>query len=420
MLMAALTASAGVLHAKTLPADKVFDVWVNKKSPAYQAILQDVDFRALGQKAIESLLPARTHLEKNKDKLGRLGDYLIALSDAALTDFCRKFMSIFDADITQLRSFFEAHGFTAQEYAQSEARTNYLRVINRYNILLDAVLSCYESKDELIALKMAVGNRLLDMMIDTKSKAAVDDIIADENYHTLMRFIFSVVWQNLSGEGWKWWHQTALKRLAALSTKGTRTVYIGGGCDIHHLIQAGVYNITVIDPMLPSQPKYYVDEWSWFIQGDGENKGMGDVISFDTEGVQLRRSHYQLMPGRFQVTLADGSVKRLRKSVTTWTVEEIKTGKLLGTVVFERRLCGQDDFKQTSSQRLLMSFNELYYVCTANKEDSWGINLSKLSKELVIEVKQARHALTLDQMQRLHEIDGSDDFQFIKLGTCIN
>lgn len=415
-----LTASTAIAEGRSVDADALFKVWVDKASPAYQAVLPDYDFKVLAAELeTKDLATIRTFIDKWGKKLNVFQNLFAAMTDKQLLVFFKDFLTLFESDADAYVSFFTKHNLTRSDFAAQEERINFLSVIKYYNLVLSAALQPFKKKYDIDALRVAAGNRLLEILIAGKNQKALKNVLKEKDKFPVVRSMLSMIWKNLSGEGWKWWHASALKRLKLASKQGKEINYIAGGCDIHHLIEAGIYLIRVIDPMLPTQPKYYVDDWLWFVKGTGERKGMGDVINFPKQKVRMRRSYYQELPEHFTVMLADDTKKRMRKSITVWTVEPINGGKSLGKVTFERRLCTQDDFVYDPKKRVLMSFNELYYIFTASQEDAWGISIDDFDSNFVIDIKQARRAFTKQQMKALHRVDQSDA-AFIKLGTCIN
>ena len=415
-----LAASSSVIEGKSVEADVLFKVWVDKKSPAYQAVLPDYDFKALAaelEKKDQVLI--RTFIDKWGLKLGVFHNLFTSMTDDQLIEFFKNFLTLFESDAEAYVAFFTKHNLIGSDFSQREERMNFLSVIKYYNLVLSAALQPFKKKYDIDVLRVAAGNRLLDILIATKNQKILKAALKEEDKFPVIRSMLSIIWKNLSGEGWKWWHASALKRLKLASKQGQTIVYIAGGCDIHHLIEAGIYSITVIDPMLPTQPKYYVDDWLWFVKGKGDRMGMGDIINFPKQKIRMRRTYLQQIPEYFTVMLADDTKKRFQKSITVWTVEPINGGKSLGKVTFERRLCNQDDFVYAPTKRVLMSFNELYYIFTASEEDSWGIAIDDFDTKFVIDIKQARRAFTKQQIKALHRVDKSRA-AFIKLGTCIN
>src|SRR5207248_2696049 len=120
--------------------------------------------------------------------------------------------------------------------------------------------------------------------------------------------------------------------------------YIAGGCDICKLIDEEIYNITIIDPFLPSQEKFYTPEWEWFVKNSNSHNGLSDTIIFEDQRITLKRSVYE-ENGSFEAKLSTGNVCSIPNSLTVWEVLDMeKNNKPLGTIRIERRFCNEQDF----------------------------------------------------------------------------
>ncbi|MGB1246712.1 MAG: hypothetical protein ACPG39_03880, partial [Flavobacteriaceae bacterium] len=72
---------------------------------------------------------------------------------------------------------------------------------------------------------------------------------------------------------------------------------------------------------LPSQPKYYTNDWSWIMRGEGSDGGLGDQIIFDLDDnkkIIMQRAIFQEFKEKFKARLANGQVATLPKSKTVW------------------------------------------------------------------------------------------------------
>jgi hypothetical protein len=209
----------------------------------------------------------------------------------------------------------------------------------------------------------AVGNRFYDYCFREKTFSEFASITKNENEHPIAKFIYAVMWYHLAGDGWKHWSGESLKNIKKDVDKGNEIVYIAGGSDVYQLIKHGIYNIRIIDPQLPSQPKYYTNDWEFLIHGvknrsypstsgqspfaqderdfnkfsskkpfalsepeasrTGANErlndyGIGDVIEFDN--VTMIRESVELTGEKFKARIATGETIELEKSITTWGI----------------------------------------------------------------------------------------------------
>jgi len=182
------------------------------------------------------------------------------------------------------------------------------------------------------------------------------------------------------------------------------------------LFKHGIYNIESIDPLLPSQPKFYADGWSWIIREDG----IGDKIElkFEDKEITLKRVEFRTY-GTFKAKLHTGLEEDVQKSMTRWGIYDKQSGKQLGNWVIHRRFATQDDFIMDKKKVLLLSFNELYFVTTITPTRSWGIDLDKFQDDFKVYVKQLRAPVTKQVALNMQAADVSA-FSFIALGSQIN
>jgi len=202
---------------------------------------------------------------------------------------------------------------------------------------------------------------------------------------------------------------------------GKEVVYIAGGTDVYQLIKHGIYNIRVIDPLLPSQPKYYSNNWEWFVKGKGPRFGVGDkfVINLEHKYISMERVDYERTGESISIKLSTNKNIRIEQSVTTWNLYDEKKNKL-GQVVFERRLTDQEDFVTDEKKELLISFNELYFVAAPVDNDGWGIIPGEFDDSMQIYVKQLRKPVNKEIVCNLREEVKQTNFAFIELGSCVD
>lgn len=300
-------------------------------------------------------------------------------------------------------------------------------VINKYRFL-DRLFFSNPSKIVEKERLFAFANRCFEYCFNSPTWPDFKKYIDNNSDHELVKFLYSTMWYNLVGEGWKDWNNQALIQIAEKSKQGARVVYVAGGLDIYQLLKYGIYNIDVIDPMLPSLEKYYSSKnWEWLIKGNGKNNGLEDKMTFDFDGrkINLVRKKYS-KNGVFVVHLSAKEKRKIEKSVTDWMVFD-ENNKYLGSVTFYRRFCDHADFithsidKKSADEKkeerlILMSFNELYYAFLPKEADGWGINVKHLSEDAKIYVKQLRNPVDVDILKNIAQAEESK-FKFIRLGS---
>lgn len=260
--------------------------------------------------------------------------------------------------------------------------------------------------------QITLANNLVEWAFSPSSAAMFMDMHTNATQYPILQLLYTAMWSILSEKGWFDWHSNCMQSLKLEHDAGKTIVYVGGGCDVYQLITHGIYNITIIDPMLPTQERYYVKDYHFLLQGVGPNNGINDTITH--ENLTLKRSDFQIMPGYITVALPSGQQRCIPTAKTTWSVFDEKQ-KRLGSIVFERRLATQKDFELKNA--LLVSWNELYYIING----SWGIKLDQLSTDTKLFVKQLRKPITKEFINNMHQADllNRSTFQFIGLGSNV-
>lgn len=290
-------------------------------------------------------------------------------------------------------------------------------IINQYNRFLELFFlhEEAESPQELEYMR-AVANRMFEYAFGQDTWPQFHKIILTKIDHPIARMLYSAMWYYLAGSGWKQWHRQCLDALKREHDKGKRIVYIAGGSDMYQLIKYGIYSIDLIDPILPTQPRYYSDGWAWLVR----EGGIGDsiIFTFKDRTVVARRTGFK-PKGFFKAKLSNGQIGDIPKSVTTWTFSDKASGKRLGTWLIHRRFSQQSDFVANVSRAVVMSFNELYFVATQSPAKSWGINPALFDDSFTMFIKQLRRPVTKAMIKNMAEASASA-FNFISLGSEIN
>ncbi|MEQ9364059.1 MAG: hypothetical protein RIF32_07450, partial [Leptospirales bacterium] len=310
-----------------------------------------------------------------------------------------------------------ATGFTSAAQNTAERQSEFRKITAKYREFLEWISGQGEAREVEIR-RFAIANRFFEYCFSPKTHAQFRTLIDAPALRPIARMLYANIWYNLSGNGWRYWHGDALAALEKRGRAGQEIVYIAGGSDIYLPILNGIYNIRVIDPMLPSQKKYYSEGWEFLIRGSGETGGRGDTIRFGGErGVVMTRLSYREL-GRFETgELSDGKQLTLPKSESVWELRD-QDGKRLGRFVLERRFVAQADFSRREAQTLLVSFNELYYI-TASGSSGWGIDPRRFPRDAEIFVKQLRKPVGRPAMIHMRETNEAD-FYYIKLGTSVD
>jgi hypothetical protein len=334
-----------------------------------------------------------------------------------------KIYSMLDRDIPSLFRFLENNGLDSLELNGRENFSNPKDVRIKYTTMLEMLFAegDYFRERE---YELAAANRLVEYCFGRETWPAFEKILYTANTWPVGRFAYSTIWYFLSGTGWKQWHMNAILGLKEAFKSGARIVYIAGGNDVYQLIKAGIYDIEIIDPLLPTQPRFYAGGWKFLFK----KNGIGDEIILNFDGKTRPQSpHPHLVMRRagykegepFTALLHTGKRERLTASMTTWIIYDRDSGTRLGRLVINRRFCNQADFASGPGKALLMSFNELFFVATADVKKSWGINPEKFSTDFKMYVKQLRKPLTREVILNIRKGEESP-LQFLSLGSEVN
>jgi hypothetical protein len=316
-------------------------------------------------------------------------------------------------DVRQFITFMHQPFARDQQLENAERSSVVNDVINKY-VALTTLLFPFENEEYVHACRLQLAHNLFRYCFGKTGNKHFTSILRTKRQHTLGRMLFSVMWFELVGEGWKHWSAACLQALKAQHDAGKTITYIAGGSDIYQLIKAGMYNIHVIDPLLPSQDEYLSEGWQVLIMGKKNDHGIGDSVQLHTPDgfVTMRRASYT-EHGTFDAMLSTGKTVTLPQSITTWDIVHAHNKRVLGRVTIDRRFCRQADF---NADVPLMSFNELYYAFAHRRYHGWGIAYKKLPVDWHVFVKQ------LGRVDRsvVRNMIASDNepFYFISLGSC--
>jgi len=326
-----------------------------------------------------------------------------------------KLYDLLDGDVITFIEYLREKGIANEELSKIEKKQSVNTVIKKHDTWFDLLLD-QDDDEEKEEMLFTIANRFFEFCFSPKTFPLFKKMLKTKTDYSILRLIYSVTWSNLAEIGWQHWHGDCLADLRKKADAGKEIVYVAGGTDIYQLIKYGIYNIRVIDPLLPTQPKYYSQGWDWFIEGE-----IGDSakIPCDHRTLMIKRVAHTDLGRSFTITLSNKKEETFAETETVWHVCDEK-GAVLGEVTFERRLTNQDDFALKSNQVMLLSFNELYFVSAPEDRDGWGINSRKFSDDMQIYIKQLEKPVTKEMVNNFrYEID-QEDFVFIELGSCVD
>ncbi|MBX9830909.1 hypothetical protein K2X40_03045 [Candidatus Babeliales bacterium] len=378
--------------------------------------------------------------EENVYTLRHLRPFLTSLTNGTVNEYGHQFHPFLDPtfkknmvnlydllehDIFAFTQFLQDHNFTSETtLAKQRSHENWNQTIDSYTALLNVFFPYAINNVPLgTELQFEIANRFFRFCFSLETFSLFQNMLNNERNLPIARLFYATMWYHLAGTGWKNWSAQALKNIKEQADQGKKIVYIAGGSDVLQLLKHGVYNLTVIDPQLPSQPKYYTNEWEWLIKGEDADGGIGDCLTVNSgeQKLTLCRSLYKPLGSFFKARLADGQVIALEKSFTTWDIFDEQNNKL-GTYSLERRFAEQADFIAHKAKALVISFNELYFIALPDCLNGWGIEPHKFSQDLTLFVKQLHEPVGKHEVcaMRMASLINASDFKFLALGTCIN
>ena len=400
------------LQAEVRLANDVFASWINPKSLYFQRCIPDV--KTVGTHAIQPISKLSKAMQPLKEPLLTL----VGNEDRSALD-ARKLNFVQHQVVQSMPNFIQAlkqAGLSSLSLNQLDERDPFNNVLNRYSGLFRTLF--LGGRQNTIDREFAVANRFVEFCFEQKTFPLLQKILADDATRPVARFLYTGIWKNLAGQGWKYWHQDTLKHLHAAYEAGKTINYIAGGSDVYQLLIHGIYNIKVIDPQLTNaQDNYYADQWKWLLKGKGAANGEGDEMHFTALGKACVAKRAETKKGKtFKVVLDGGDEVRHTSAQVVWHVFE--EGVRKGTLTFDRRLATQEDFEAGKNEELLMSFNELYFIALPEDQGGWPINPHAFGKDFNMHIKQLRKPVTKKVVENISWVD-KNNLAFLRLGTAV-
>ncbi len=412
-----LCLSAGEKGPPVRKSEDVFRRWIE-----HQEIREDVNFLDLKKNINPQFIEYFVKLMPS-DILPQLefifpGTLLYSEMDekylAEITKHVKTMYRFMENDIPRFTGYLLANNFAGEATnlrEEKEIRDVDGSSINRkYRRFMEALL--YDEDSLKFRYSMSsIANRFFEYCFYPGTFKHFSHVHSIEANRPLVRMLYEVIWYYLARTEWNSWHINTLSNVKKDYEKGKEIVYVAGGDDIFQLISNGVYRIRNIDPIYPTQTKYYADGWDFLAVGKGENGGINDRIVFNdplnkNKNIVMRRVSYEEHGVLLRTEPIKGERVTVPRSTTVWNIEN-KNGEKLGTYTLERRFVSQEDFKSDPGKAILMSFNELYFIMT-NDVESWGIDPHLFDKDIKMHIKQLRSPIDWQVLMNIRKIQESD------------
>lgn len=404
-----------MIHAKTTKrGPDVFEKWIKLQHVLREQPASDMSM-LLNENTFQAM---RNHYEENILLLAHHNTFLTRVTagnicpegyqfntapnstmQAILTDL----YTALDENFPHFIHLLKQHNFSSADITLLEQTAHFDTTVDKYKALLRFFFKNVNTfkEDEFL---FNVANRIFEYCFSPETFFHYHALLNDVKEYSIIRFLHSALWYHLVGDGWKHWHHNTLNSLKEAHENGKRIIYPAGGTDIYMLLQQGIYNVTIIDPFLPSQQRFYSEGWEWLVDGD-----IHDEIIFCPPHKNLiltRSSHAE--QGFFYAKLSTGSIAQLPQSKTIWDVKDGDSNELLGTIIIERRLVKQDDFSKQDDTLFVFSYDELVCAVAPDYLGGWGIDPQRISPDFIIMGKQLRRPVTTTMLK------------YIRLATQLN
>lgn len=423
-----------ITHGALSAKNEIHETQIFSKWHAWQQKYYDKNLATLAQ-SLDSAFPQlfKKNYQENLTKLKPLTPFLSLISNNQISPDGFNFRTPMDKEFQENMSFFYAaaesdisnlvlclvkNNFCYPGIDQAEQTQHFDITIDKYKAL-GALL--FGNEDSLVQKEnlFAFANRLFEYCYTDATTNHYQTLMTSADLYPVARFINATMWYQLVGEGWKHWHANTIDALKRSTLQGKTVKYIAGGTDIYQLLREGIYNISVIDPFLPSQERFYSEGWEFLIESDDAVSGIGDEIRFgpDCNSIKMKRS-FVITGDSFTMKTSDNSVVSFKKSITTWDVFD-RSNKKIGAITFHRRPVEQNDLIQDPASTLLVSYDELIYIALPEILHGWGIDPSLFSDNFTIYTKQLRNPVTKSTMLNIRTVGliNFADLRFINLGS---
>lgn len=424
-LMGILLSSAIRLQGVEKTEEEVFQKWQE-----WQQCYEHPALTTMTQKTVAPYWDSfRSAYEKVapqvKDSLGFLSwlthggiaqsGHVAATADQQAQKNIVRLFDLLENDMGGFLQLLQQHHFYNELQNKREAEVHFQEVIDK-DVAFIKLLFAQPDMHRRNEYLFTYANHLFEYCFSPKTWPNFKRMLNNRSYDPLNRFIYATLWYYLVSDGWHNWSKECLAALRECAQRGQDIVYIAGGSDVYHLLKNGIYNVTVIDPQLPSQDTYYTNDWEWLVKGSGVQGGVGDRFTVQTaQGLlTVERVSYE-EKGSFEAELSTGQVAQLPQSVTRWNVyddQHVYRGRLL----FERRYCQHDDLLPKIHRTLLFSYNELYYAALGKELEGWDVRPQKLPASFTTYVKQLRRPVGKQVLAYMRACESSQ-FTFIRLGS---
>ena len=393
-----------------LPARVVHDYDIFRKWLRVQRVYEDKDFSTMSTQLNEKFLTRfKDSLEENFKNLRELRYILEKITAGQVTQtgyhlappmhesMQGTLTEVYDSLQNNPQRFVDLlkeSGISTPEADKLETSKHFEFTVEKYKAFMRLLFptKLTLSQDEYL---FNVGNRLFEYCFEDATFPHYQQLLMNKKEYPLVRCINTLLWFQLVGDGWKHWHKSCLNGLKQEAVQGKKLVYIAGGNDFYQLLKEGIYNIDIIDPFLPSQNRYYAQNWEWLVNGEIDDE---ILCSFDSKKITLKRTQ-QTKLGSHHVKTPEGKLVELSKGKIIWKVYDNNNEEAVGSITIHRRFAQQKDFDPAAA--VVCSYDEAIYAVQPEILDGWGINPGLFTADQKIYIKQLRKPINKDVLMNI-------------------
>jgi hypothetical protein len=176
---------------------------------------------------------------------------------------------------TNISLFLKNLRLPAQEMTDLNDREQiqcFTNVLAKYRGLMD-IVTLHDDYLTQRAYLFGVANRFFEFCFYDATWQNFKTMLEAEAEHPLVRLLYTTIWHELAGIGWKEWHTSCLDRLRKESQQGKEIVYIAGGCDIYNLLSMVFTPFVLLIPFLARRSVIIFHRGSGWHMEMGKNRG---------------------------------------------------------------------------------------------------------------------------------------------------
>ncbi len=305
-------------------------------------------------------------------------------------------------------------GMASRDSSKIEESQHFDVIIEKYKAF-SRLLFPFDDTFKQSEYLLAFANCLFEYCFSDETFPHYQNIVMSYDQHSVVRCINALMWYYLVGDGWKHWHANTLDGIAAKAAQGNEVVYIAGGTDFYHLLRNGVTNITIIDPFLPTQARFYSEGWEFLISPGALNSEIRFGPSCNS--IKMKCVDY-CVDDKFHYKLSNNQILSVDKGVITWFVYD-RNNNHIGHVIINRRPVTQQDLADCQGKVFVMSYDELTCLAAPELLHGWGIDPTQFPDNIKFYVKQIRKPVGKNTLcaMRIFSMLNLSDVRFINLAS---